>query len=818
MNKIYLVLLIILFECFIKSEPLEISFDYSNVKTGDISLNKIIQNEFDTIGKYFNTLFESKPNSYVYKKIKKMPKSNLKCENKEEYKYKKNDILTSTSLLILPSFTIKQKTNNNNNPTLNKCLHYRSKVVVITIDVEFKSEKNIKNEIITNFRNLNYQWTFIRFILSVLGFNNKSFSKKNIVNNVLHRDQNLLKKYDFYKSFQKFAFLSKNEITISKDKEKFKDFWPSPPKFYDIMKSIVPSKKTMASITEMTLDIMKEIGYEVNPCELILNKNICYRVNQKCLNDCDYEDYYIHYSLDTKNKRWICYYKSEAHFKNNQCSKDYGILLKKEEINKNRLIDYLRKYDYQKLILLRPSKFCPKPHPRTIFYSSVKPKEDPYQYKFIEGTEEVVIKDPLYFVITNTFSTQYNVKYFAANYNGVFTNNTKGWNFNYLWKNVNLNPYDKGIYHRKNKYQFVGRFPIESTFKDGLARFYYKQKKKFPNDYNYIPETFIYKDQKKEVFNKFYDYHYNPNDVWLFKPAKDSFARGIQILENYTEIQKSKFKNFLISRYIMNPMLIRNKKFDMRAYVLVTGMDPLKIYFYKDGYVKIPVKDYTLDHQFIKDGCIHITTSDTNLVCFNGKEYKYDTDIYDEPSNFWSYLFFERYCNRYGINYTDIMEQMKDIFVKTFISLNSEFIRLMKNKNYQDRNLYQIYGLDLLIDSNYKVYLLELNRNPSMRGGHAVADYIYENIIADILNIVGIIPFAHDDTQEPMDKNIYHYDNRTEETVDDCLCEFTRPRGMFELVFPLKDNVNKYKKFFNEVSPESNLLWNRLLESNGEYN
>ena len=239
---------------------MEISFDYSNVKTGDISLNKIIQNEFDTIGKYFNTLFESKPNSYVYKKIKKMPKSNLKCENKEEYKYKKNDISTSTSLLILPSFTIKQKTNNNNNPTLNKCLHYRSKVVVITIDVEFKSEKNIKNEIITNFRNLNYQWTFIRFILSTLGFNNKSFSKKNIVNNVLHRDQNLLKKYDFYKSFQKFAFLSKNEITISKDKEKFKDFWPSPPKFYDIMKSIVPSKKTMASITEMTLDIMKEIG------------------------------------------------------------------------------------------------------------------------------------------------------------------------------------------------------------------------------------------------------------------------------------------------------------------------------------------------------------------------------------------------------------------------------------------------------------------------------------------------------------------------------------------------------------------------------
>lgn len=265
-------------------------------------------------------------------------------------------------------------------------------------------------------------------------------------------------------------------------------------------------------------------------------------------------------------------------------------------------------------------------------------------------------------------------------------------------------------------------------------------------------------------------------------------------------------------------MLIRNKKFDMRAYVLVTGMNPLKIYFYKDGYVKIPVKDFSLEKKDIKDGCIHITTSDTNLVCFGGKEYKYDTDIYDEPSNFWSYVFFERYCNRYGINYTDIMEQMKDIFIKTFISLDSDFIELLKNKHYQDRNLFQIYGLDLLIDENSKVYLLELNRNPSMRGGHAVADYIYENIIADILNIVGIVPFSHNDSQEPMDKDIYYYDNIIEEIVDDCLCEFTRPRGMFELIYPLKNNINKYKKYYENISPQSELLWKKILESNGEYN
>jgi hypothetical protein len=246
-------------------------------------------------------------------------------------------------------------------------------------------------------------------------------------------------------------------------------------------------------------------------------------------------------------------------------------------------------------------------------------------------------------------------------------------------------------------------------------------------------------------------------------------------------------------------------------------MNPLKIYFYRDGYLKIPVKNFTLNYKYINENCVHITTSDPNIFCYQKKEYKYDTDIYDENSNFWSYMFFERYCNKYGINYTYIMEQMKDIFIKTFISLNSDFIQLINENNLKDRNLFQLYGFDLLIDDNYKVFLLELNRNPTMRGGHAVADYIYENIIADTLNIVGVVPFAHDETQQPLDNNSFLYDDKLEEILDDSLCEFSRPRGLFELIYPLKDNINKYKKFYDNITEENKLLWNKLLESNGEY-
>ena len=820
-NKLYFIIIILIIECYTKPEPqnLQIKVDYNHLNTDDLYIKKTMRVEFDKIVAYFKTLLNFPNNNYLYKANYKNKEKILKCNNNTiELKYDKESINKKAFLLIFPRIIIDNSTNIKNNPVLIDCQKKGTNSLVIILDFYFNTERHMKRIIPLNFKNQKYQWRIIKYIFSSIGFNNEAFSKLKTSNNILIKNDSSLKKYLFYKSFQKFSFLTDLKLNKTKSTEKFLNFWPSLPKLDDIMKEGINPRTTYPVVTEMTLNAMEKIGYSVNPCELVLYKNKCYRVNQKCLNEFDYDDYFLEYVPYPKKKKWICYYRTKEHFKNNQCSSDYGSLISYEEINKKFLIDFIReKEDFQNLVLLKPAASCPKPHPRTVFFLTVKQREDPYQYKILDRAEEITIKDPNYYVVTNTFSNYYNVKSRAAGYNNVLRNNTKGWNYNYLWKVGENNQHDKGVEQNKNKYQLIGNFPLDNTFKDGLNRFYNKLKYKFPNDYNYIPETFLFPEQKNDILAKFKYYHYDPENVWLFKPARDSFGHGIKILDNYEDIKNAKQKRFLISRYIMNPLLINGKKFDMRAYVLVTGMNPLKIYFYRDGYLKLTVKNFTLSHEYINDGCVHITTSDTNLECFDGKEYKYDIDIYDEKSHFYSYVYFERYCEKNGINYTDIMEQMKDIFVKTFISLNSNFLELMNKRNNNDRNLYQLYGLDLIIDQNYKVHLLELNRNPTMRNGHAICEYMFDSLITDILNIIGIVPFNHNDTQQPLDKDVYIYEDKVEEIVDDSLCEFGRPRGMFDLVYPLKNNVNKYKKFYDKISPESQMLWDKLLQSNGEY-
>ena len=91
-------------------------------------------------------------------------------------------------------------------------------------------------------------------------------------------------------------------------------------------------------------------------------------------------------------------------------------------------------------------------------------------------------------------------------------------------------------------------------------------------------------------------------------------------------------------------------------------------------------------------------------------------------------------------------------------------------------------------------------------------------LIADTLNIVGITPYSHDfnDDFKPYDFNGNDINeeniDENEDGVNRALCEFGRPRGRFELIFPLKDNVDYYKKFYKDYKTADEMLWKKLKE------
>ena len=54
-----------------------------------------------------------------------------------------------------------------------------------------------------------------------------------------------------------------------------------------------------------------------------------------------------------------------------------------------------------------------------------------------------------------------------------------------------------------------------------------EMKKLFPNEYNYTAEAFYYPEDNIIIKNKFKNYSFNLNDLWLVKPTYGSCGEDI---------------------------------------------------------------------------------------------------------------------------------------------------------------------------------------------------------------------------------------------------------------------------------------------------
>ena len=367
----------------------------------------------------------------------------------------------------------------------------------------------------------------------------------------------------------------------------------------------------------------------------------------------------------------------------------------------------LENVESQTISLLIPPSTGPN-HPRTVFFindpelNSNPPLDKKYKVIDVEITEKKFMF--LYKAYKNLpLCLSGPMKYNRVIRSKLFDNT------NIVWK---LMKQDRmfAFLPTLNKYQKFNHFPMtwQLSRKDNLYNNYFEMKKKFPEEYKYMPETYVLpRDQEFFVNEKLKNFDVNNKEnLWLLKPVASSRGRGIRLLTDIENIPKKT----IATHYIYNPHLINRRKYDMRIYVLVTGFRPLKIYIYENGIIRFCSEKYTTDAEKFNNNYIHITNYSVNkameIIRKGVKEIDFETK--------WSLMALKGYFIEKKIDFEPIWQKIKDIAIKTILSVFDLSGPALKSFKLTSCNLFELYGLDILLDNKFNPWLLECNINPSL--------------------------------------------------------------------------------------------------------
>ena len=288
---------------------------------------------------------------------------------------------------------------------------------------------------------------------------------------------------------------------------------------------------------------------------------------------------------------------------------------------------------------------------------------------------------------TDTYSGIDNIfnDIFKKNYKNIKTNIVNDSNFAYIQKfnNININDiknikYFNNFLDPNNKLCQTGNYCLGNKIK--FYKYFLNYYSKIPE---YIPNTISFsKKNHKQIKNLFND------NIWIIKPANSFARKGITILKKYDSLLEwinkfPKFNDWIIQKYVDNPLLFNKKKFHIRFYCLaIKDKDIFKAYMYKDGFFYLSNLPYD--------------KNDLNLDRhLTGAKYCFVHQIYPDLKNYIS-----------ESNFTKIIDQAKKIIIDT---MNICKDILTCPNNVIDGKCFHLFAFDLLPDINYKLYLLEVN-------------------------------------------------------------------------------------------------------------
>jgi len=260
----------------------------------------------------------------------------------------------------------------------------------------------------------------------------------------------------------------------------------------------------------------------------------------------------------------------------------------------------------------------------------------------------------------------------------------------------------------------ICKFPGTETlmFKNNLTKAF--------QDKPWYPKTYIMPRDKDDFLKDVGARGNSKNNMWIGKPRNDYGGSGIRVWKGtdpdlISTAQAAESGRSLIQEYLADPHLIGGHKYHMRIHLVITNVNPVQAFVQENGQCLFATKPYNLSNKSLGanfDPPVHVTNMGLNSKPENKENFFSKKPIVGRGQQLRVKQLISHLTETHpGFDKQRLWQEILNIAADTAHYIAKGVLRNYKVTRDQH---FEIFGMDLMLDKDLKVWMCEVNTDPGL--------------------------------------------------------------------------------------------------------
>lgn len=182
----------------------------------------------------------------------------------------------------------------------------------------------------------------------------------------------------------------------------------------------------------------------------------------------------------------------------------------------------------------------------------------------------------------------------------------------------------------------------------------------------------------------------------------------------------------------------------MRIYVLLYGINPLKIYLYEEGLARFATSQYKKPKRSnMKNMFMHLTNYSINKASTDFVQNENEDGSGEGHKRSLAQVYSAIAAKEGADKVAALKAKIKDVLIKTLITGEPSLKHLYRScqpEDLENQLCFQILGFDIMLDANLKPWLIEVNHAPSLATDSTFDLRIKQKLVEDTIRLLNLTP------------------------------------------------------------------------------